>query len=51
MDDIILYIMPMLKNGTTPEKQDIQIVLKEIAQEKNGGYELQSSKPQSELAL
>jgi len=30
-DDIILYIMPLLKNGTTPENQTILKVLEDIA--------------------
>jgi len=31
-DDIILYILPLLKNGTTPEHQTILKVLESIAQ-------------------
>ncbi|MFA7359493.1 MAG: DNA methyltransferase [Candidatus Kapaibacterium sp.] len=31
-DDIILYIMPLLKNGTTPENQTILNVLEDIAE-------------------
>lgn len=31
-DEIILHIMPLLKNGITPEKQTIQNVLTEIAE-------------------
>jgi len=31
-DDIILYILPLLKNGTTPEHQTILKVLEDIAQ-------------------
>lgn len=31
-DDIVLYIMPLLKNGTTPEKQTILNVLEIIAE-------------------
>ncbi len=32
-DDIILDIMPLLRNGVTPENQTILIVLKSIADE------------------
>lgn len=31
-NDIILYIMPLLKNGTTPENQTILSVLEDIAE-------------------
>lgn len=31
-DEIILYIIPLLKNGTTPEKQTILSVLEDIAE-------------------
>ncbi|OGU33368.1 MAG: hypothetical protein A2057_01050 [Ignavibacteria bacterium GWA2_35_9] len=31
-DDIVLYILPLLKNGKTPEKQTILGVLEHIAE-------------------
>ena len=31
-DEIILYILPLLKNGTTPERQTILNVLEDIAE-------------------
>ena len=31
-DEIVLYILPLLKNGSTPEKQTIIGVLKDIAE-------------------
>ena len=36
-DEIVLYILPMLKNGTTPENQTILSVLKEIAEPTDKG--------------
>ncbi len=40
LDEIILYIMPMLKNGTTPDTQTITSILLELAEEKNNGYKI-----------
>lgn len=37
-DDIILYVLPLLKNGTTPEKQTILNVLEEIGQKSGDEY-------------
>ena len=31
-DDIVLYIIPLLKNGITPEKQTVLNVLQDIAE-------------------
>jgi len=37
-DDIVLYILPLLKNGTTPEKQTILNVLEEIGRKSGDEY-------------
>lgn len=42
-DDIILDIMPMLKNGITPEEQTIKNVLNSIAMPKGDGWILNSN--------
>ncbi|BAQ60319.1 hypothetical protein GM3708_725 [Geminocystis sp. NIES-3708] len=31
-DEIVLYILPLLKNGTTPENQTILTVLEDITE-------------------
>ncbi len=41
-DDIILDIMPMLKNGVTPEEQNIRDILERIAYRKGYGWCLNS---------
>ena len=37
-DEIVLEIMPLLKNGTTPENQTILSVLEDIGQQSGGNY-------------
>ena len=43
-DDIILDIMPMLKNGTTPKYQTIQGVLDTLASKYGDGWQLEENK-------
>jgi hypothetical protein len=41
-DEIVLHIMPLLKNGSTPENQTILSVLEDIAMKtEKGGWRLQ----------
>ena len=41
-DDIILYIMPLLKNGTTPEHETILKVLEDIGEHRSGHWKIKS---------
>lgn len=44
-DEIVLYVLPLLKNGTTPERQTILNVLEDIAvREGEGNWELREDK-------
>lgn len=43
-DEIILNIMPLLKNGITPEEQNIENVLKDIAYRSGEGWKLKVGK-------
>jgi len=49
-DEIVLHIMPLLKNGTTPEDQTILTVLEEIAERVgDNGWRLQGQTGQQPL--
>jgi len=49
-DDIVLSVMPLLKNGITPEKQTVLSVLQTVAaRDSNGRWRLK--KEQGELPL
>jgi hypothetical protein len=48
-DEIILHIMPLLKNGKTPERQTIQSVLEEVAERVGEGRYKLRSEGQQEL--
>lgn len=49
-DDIILYILPLLKNGTTPEKQTVLGVLEHIGERVNNDcWRLKTNNPQLTL--
>jgi len=49
-DEIVLHIMPLLKNGTTPEDQTILTVLEEIAEHVGEqGWRLQGQTGQQPL--
>lgn len=51
-DDIVLYVLPLLKNGITPEKQTILNVLEDIAERVNeGNWELREGKVCDEKQL
>ncbi|MBU1631156.1 MAG: DNA methylase, partial [Candidatus Omnitrophica bacterium] len=51
-DEIVLYILPLLKNGTTPENQTISSVLEDIAQHVgNDCWKLKSGGGYLELGL
>jgi hypothetical protein len=41
-DEIVLYIMPLLKNGITPEHQTILNVLEDIADRIGDGWRLKA---------
>ncbi|MFN0201791.1 MAG: hypothetical protein ACKVTZ_09735 [Bacteroidia bacterium] len=36
-DEIILHILPLLKNGVTPENQTVESVLKDLAEKTSKG--------------
>ncbi len=49
-DDIIMNVMPLLKNGTTPENQTVLKVLEDIGQKSGDGYwTLKKKNPQLNL--
>jgi len=49
-DDIILEVIPLLRNGTTPENQTVLSVLEDIGQRSGDNYwTLKKSGPQLEL--
>ena len=48
-DDIVLNILPLLKNGTTPENQTILSILKDIAE--HVGEDIWKLKKEGQLTL